>query len=114
MPISENLSRMLMEYKRECGLSFEDLSRRLGLGKTSTVNYCNGVGNPRADTLELLAETLNVPVTEIVSAHPHSWEQAETVERAARIFGGLTPERREQAVKLFLSLVEVLSEGDKT
>lgn len=110
MPISENLARTLTQYKRECGLSFEDLSRKLKLGKNSAVAYCSGKGNPRADTLECVADALGIPITEIVSAPSPEWEQAETVEQAARIFGDLPLERREQAVKLFLSLVDILSE----
>ena len=79
MSISKNLAKVLMQYKQEYGLSFEELAQKLNLPKSSTVNYCNGTGNPRADTLELLAERCGMPVTTMVSGQPPGWEQAETI-----------------------------------
>lgn len=110
MPISENLSRVLMQYKREYGLSFEDLAQKLGLPKSSTVNYCNGAGNPRSDTLESVSAALGIPLTEIVSAPLPGQEQAETVTRAAQIISGLKPEHRERAAQLFLELAALFAE----
>lgn len=110
MSISENLARTLMQYKREYGLSIEGLAQKLGLGKNSTVAYCHGKGNPRADTLEDVARALGIPIEEIVSAHPRGWERAEIAGQAARILSGLPPERREPAIQRFLALVDVLSE----
>ena len=95
-------------------MSFEDLSRKLGLGKNSTVAYCNGTGNPRADTLEFLANALEVPITEIVSGPLSGQEQAETIVRMAEEFSGLSPERRERGIQLFLELAALFSEEDLT
>ena len=110
MLISENLSRVLMQYKREYGLSFEDLAQKLGLPKSSTVNYCNGTGNPRSDTLESMSAALDIPLTEIVSVPLPGQEQAETVIRAAQAISGLKPEHRERAAQLFLELAALFAE----
>lgn len=111
MSISKNLAKVLMQYKQEYGLSFEELAQKLNLPKSSTVNYCNGTGNPRADTLELLAERCGMPVTTMVSGQPPGWEQAETIVLAAKELGSLPPAARERAVELFLALA-VLFAGD--
>lgn len=113
MLISENLSRVLMQYKREYGLSFEDLAQKLGLPKSSTVNYCNGTGNPRSDTLEAMSAALDIPLTEIVSAPLPGQEQAETVTRAAQIISGLEPERQKRALQIFLELAALFAEGSQ-
>ena len=113
MLISENLSRVLMQYKREYGLSFEDLAQKLGLPKSSTVNYCNGAGNPRSDTLESMSAALGIPLTEIVSAPLPGQEQAETVTRAAQIISGLEPERQKRALQIFLELAALFAEGSQ-
>lgn len=113
MPISENLAKALMQYKREYALSFEDLSQKLGLGKNSTVAYCHGKGNPRTDTLEDVAAALGVPIAEIVSGPLHGQEQAETIARAAEMLSGLSPERRERGVQLFLQLAALFSEENQ-
>lgn len=113
MPISENLSRVLMQYKREYGLSFEDLAQKLGLPKSSTVTYCNGTGNPRSDTLESMSTALDIPLTELVSAPLPGKEQAETVTRAAQVISGLEPERRKRALQLFLELTALFAEENQ-
>ena len=66
------------------------------------------------DTIEQIAERLGVSVEELISAHSPEWEQAEMMERAARLFGDLPPEQRGQALKLFLALVDVFSEKGLT
>ena len=70
MSINKNVARVLMQHKEEYALSFDDLSRKLGIARSSTVNYCNGAVNLRADTLELLAERCGVAITELVSECP--------------------------------------------
>lgn len=112
MPISENIADFIRRYKEKNHLSIAELSEELGIAKSAAVDYLNGDGNPRADTVDMIAEKCGVSPAEIISAQPPGWERAEMVERAARIFGGLPPERRERAVPLFLALVEILAEED--
>ncbi len=114
MPISKNFSDFIRRYKEENHLSIAKLSDELDVTKSATVNYLNGDCNPRADTLDLLAEKCGVSVAEMISPQSPGWERAETLERAARLFSGLPPEQRDRAVSLFLSLVDILSEEDPT
>lgn len=112
MPISENLAGILRRIRAERQLSYTGFAEELGIPKSSLEAYLNGTGNPRADTLELLAKELHVPITEIVSGPLPGQEQAETIMRAASLFSGLTPERRERGIQLFLELTALFAERD--
>ena len=109
MPISENLARNLRRIREERGLSLREFSSELGIALSSAEVYCSGTGNPRSDTLDMLADALNVPVTEIVSAPLQGQEQAETIVRAASILSGLSPEHRERGLQLFLELASLFA-----
>lgn len=113
MLIKENIAKFLRRYKETRDLTVSEMAEELGIAKSIIMEYLNGVGNPRADTLELIAEKCEVPVTEIISAQPPGWERAEIALQAARLFGSLPPEQRDRAVTLFLSLVDMFSAGDR-
>lgn len=110
MSISQNLARILQQYKDKNGLTFKELSDELAFSKSTLVEYFNGKGNPRLDNLELLSAALDIPLTEIVSAPLPGQEQAETVTRAAQIISNLDPERQKRALQLFLELAALFAE----
>lgn len=110
MSISQNLARILQQYKDKNGLTFKELSDDLAFSKSTLVEYFNGKGNPRLDNLELLSAALDIPLTEIVSAPLPGQEQAETVTRAAQIISTLDPERQKRALQLFLELAALFAE----
>lgn len=112
MPISENIAGFLRRYREEHHFSIAELSDELGIAKSAVVDYLSGEGNPRANTVDLIAEKCGVSATEVISARPPGWERAEIIGQAARVFSGLPPERRDRAVSLFLALVDILAEGD--
>lgn len=114
MSISQSLARVLQLIRAERGLSYADFADELGIPKSSLVEYSNGTGNPRADTLEMLARELSVPITEIVSGPLPGQEQTETIIRAAREFADLTPEKRERGIQLFQELAALFTEEDLT
>ncbi len=112
MSINKNVARVLMQHKEEYALSFDDLSRKLGIARSSTVNYCNGAVNLRADTLELLAERCGVAITELVSDPLPGREQAETIILAAKELASLPPGHRERGTQLFLELAALFASVD--
>lgn len=114
MPINENISDFIKRYKEEHKMSLAEMADEFGIAKSALESYLKGSGNPRADTLDLIAERSGVSAAEIISAFSPGWEKAEIMERAARIFSDLPPERREPAIQLFLALIDVLSEKDNT
>lgn len=111
MPINDNLARVMRRFKRKERLSVQELSERLGITKSSAQIYLKGEGNPRADTLELLAEGCGVSMMELVSDPLPGGEQAETVAQAAWMLGGLPPERREACVRHLLAMAAIFAES---
>ena len=114
MPISKNLAVFMNRYKEDHHLSIMEFAEELGIGKNTVVGCLKGSGNPQSDTIDIIAEKCGVSVAEIISAQPPGWERAEIAERAARVFGDLPAEQREQAIKLFLALVDILSQKGLT
>lgn len=112
MSISQNLARILRQHKDRTGLTFKEMASELDFSKSTLVEYLNGNGNPRAKDLELLASTLDIPITEIVSDPLPEQEQVETVVRMSQLLSGLDPERRDRAVHLCLELAALFAEGN--
>ena len=109
MPIKENISAAIRRYRRARDLSLRDAARELDIPWASLEGYASGYANPRADTLEVLAEKLEIPITELVSGFPPGWEQAETTVRAAIAVGNLPPEHRDECVELIIRLIAMFS-----
>lgn len=114
MLINKNLARILRRVKIERDLSYAEFAEELGIPKSSLVEYMNGTGNPRSDTLEMLSRKLDIPITEIVSDPLPGQEQAETILRAAKEFADLTPRQRERGFQLFLELAALFTEKHLT
>lgn len=110
MSISKNLARVLRIVKIARGLSYTEFSDELGVPKSSLTGYMNGTGNPRSDTLDMLAEKLGIPITAIVSDPLPGQEQAETIAGAAKLFAALTPEQQAKGMELFLELAAMFAE----
>ena len=106
MSINKNISDFIRRYKDEHQMSISEIAEELSITRSSVQLYLKGQGNPRADTLDLLAEKCGVSAAEIISAPAPGWE------RVARLFGDLPLEQRERIIPLFLALVDILAEGD--
>lgn len=110
MSIMKRISIVLHWYKEVNNLSMSEFAKELGIAVSSLQGYMDGTANPRADTIELLAKKMNVPLMEMVSSPAPEWERAETILRAAREFGNLPKEKQEQGIQLFLQLVALFSQ----
>ena len=107
MEISKNLAANILLYKQNHDLTTVELAEELHLAVSTTQEYLNGNGNPRADTLEMLARQMNLSVTDLISS-PHSeLVPAAIVLRAAQEFASLPNHKRDRGIQLFLSLVEL-------
>ena len=60
MSIRENLSIRLQEIREERGLSITDFSEELEISRTLLQAILSGKANPRADTIEHIAEKLQI------------------------------------------------------
>lgn len=110
MPIIKNVSLTLQKYKELTKMSISEMSDELGIPTSSVQCYLKGSSDLRATTIEMLAEKMKVPLTEMVSGPAPDWERAEAILRAAREFNSLSDEKQRQGIQLFLELVALFTE----
>lgn len=109
MSIGKNLAASILQFKLDHRLSTVELASELHLAVSTTQEYLNGNGNPRADTLEMLAQRMNISIIELISSTPPGLEQTQNAVHAAKELAALPPDRREKGVRLFLEMVELWS-----
>ncbi|NRD50857.1 helix-turn-helix domain-containing protein [Corallococcus exiguus] len=70
MPSSiERLGQVLKQYRERLGLSQELLAAHSGLNRTFIGEIERGETNPSFETLVILASTLQVPLSEVISVY---------------------------------------------
>ena len=112
MGISKNLADSIRRYKLERDLSVAELAEELHLGVSTTQEYLNGNCTPRADTLELLAERMGMPVATLISSPPSGMEQAANMVQTAKALAVLPPDKREKGARLLLELAGLFAGED--
>lgn len=110
MSINENVARAISRFKKDRRLSLELLCDELKITRSAAQLYLQAKGNPRADTLELLARGCGLSVMELVSDPLPGGDQAETMVGAAQLLGSLPPERREECVEHILAIAAIFAE----
>ena len=68
MSIKENLSENLKKYKLEKDMTLEGFAEFLHISRSALQNYLAGEGNPGIDTLEHMADRLEISVYELIGA----------------------------------------------
>lgn len=109
MGIGKNIAVNILQYKRDRKLSTVELAAELHLSVSTTQKYLNGDGNPRANTLEMLAQQMGISVVDLISGPSPETGQAQDVIHAANELAALPPARREKGICLFLEMVELWS-----
>ena len=66
MKIQENIKCNLRSIMKKRNLSLTEFAEDLGIGRSSLQRYLDGNSNPRADTIQLFADRLNIPVEILV------------------------------------------------
>lgn len=107
--IQENIAQKLRTVMESRKKTISDFADELDIPSSSLKNYLRGTSNPRADTIALLADRLDLTPAELISDLPTSTIQAKLVFRAAKEIGELAPDQREVGIQLFLALVELFS-----
>lgn len=111
MSIVKNIAHALRRYKEVNKLSMCELASELGIAVSSLQGYMDGTANPRADTIDLLAQKMHLSVMEMISGPALECERAEIIVRAARTIAELPVEKQEKGIQLFLQLVALFT-GD--
>lgn len=119
MELGRNLAANIRRYKLDHGLTTMELAAELHLAVSTTQEYLNGNGNPRGDTLELLAQRMGIPVARLVSPpagtserapeRPPQPPQVRHMVRAARDLAALPRDKREDGLRLIRELTELFA-----
>lgn len=125
MGIGKNIAARMLQHKLDHGFSTVELAEEMHLAVSTTQEYLNGNGNPRADTLEMIAQRMGISVIELISpippdqphpapqrhAQPISLRQTRAAAHFAKELAQLPPDKREKGIRLFLEMVELWSEA---
>lgn len=77
MGTRENFAMNLKRILREQGLSQLKFSRLVNVHQTSVSHWFSGKNFPTAEQLDIIADTLGVPATDLI-ADPYGWKLNET------------------------------------
>lgn len=108
MPIVESIALALQQYKAEHRISIAVMAKRLEIAESSLQSYIKGKANPRASTIQLLADKMGLSAAELISGSTPSWERSEDLIRATKEFGCLTTEEQQEAIQHFRALATLL------
>lgn len=67
MQIQKNIAATIRKVMDEENKTLEEYSDELGIGRTSLQGYLSEKSNPRADTIQLLADGMHMTPAELVS-----------------------------------------------
>ena len=68
MAMCKNLADRLNEIRKSRNLSISEFAEELGIARSSLQSLLNGTGNPRADTIEYIANQLGTDPVWLLSA----------------------------------------------
>lgn len=68
MDIQRNIKYNLTAVMKKANMSLTEFAEELGIARSSLQHYLNGTSNPRADTIQLIADKLDIPVEALVSS----------------------------------------------
>jgi len=102
----ENLSERLNEIRKEKNRSVVEFAEELGISRSSLQSLLSGRGNPRIDTIEYIAQQLDVDALELLSP----WGEEATQRQAQHLANVICSTARLTAVQrqeLMASLLEI-------
>ena len=114
MGIQKNMALIIRAYKERKRLSTADLSDQLEVSRSTLQDYLNETGNPRADTIDHIAEKLNLDPAVLVTG---VFDQSQL--RIIMLFldtidaiSILSSARRNRFSQLFLEMISLWDEAD--
>lgn len=110
MGIGENIAANILQYKRNHKFSTVELASELHLSVSTTQEYLNGDGNPRANTLEMIAQQMNISVIDLISSPSPGVALAQNMIHTASELAALSPAKREKGIHLFMEMIKLLDD----
>jgi len=102
------VGRNIYSKRKRLGLTQEELAERIGIGQQSLSRMENGRIAPKFERLQVIADTLNCPVTDLF--REDEGDTSALVERIADMLQGLDERRQELVLNHAASLASILKE----
>lgn len=111
MDIRQNLSAKIRTLRSLKRISLEEFAAELGIGKTTLQEIESCKSNFTAETINIIARSLETPPSALLSEDlsPREFYTATLLLRGLECFNRLSAEERREAARLFDSLTRLLS-----
>ena len=109
MSIQKNIAATLRAAMAEKGRTQAEFSDELGIAHSSLQEYLKDGANPRADTIELLAEKLGITPAKLIS-EPNVLAEVEKLESEIKIIHPLVKSALDICLHLVRELVHLSDE----
>lgn len=117
MDMSKHLAAMLQAFYEKSDQSKAEFSASLEISRTSMNDYLSGVGNPRLETVQHLADKLNVePSVLLFGMSIDNQTQADALLsfiKGTQLLSALTAQERQEFAMLALRMLELLNKEAK-
>lgn len=90
MNIQKNIAATLRSAMKEKDMTLVEFAEEVGIAKSTLQGYLKEHSNPRADTIELLSQRLNIPLTQLIE-DPEEVKGCVELPQAAEIHPSLIP-----------------------
>ncbi|NLD20592.1 MAG: helix-turn-helix transcriptional regulator [Clostridiales bacterium] len=113
MTLHNNLSASLNSFREMRELSINEFSQEIGMSKSETQKLLKATGNPRLDTVEHIAENLEVN-SEILISPTYSasdFNSSLLLLKTVDCITNLSKEDQERAAYLFHELISLFSKA---
>lgn len=112
MKLQKNLATSLGKIREQKGQSVTGFSESLGIARSSLQTLLKGRGNPRLDTVEYIAEKLQVSPATLLSSAGAQEQVLEYLLRTIEPASRLPIEKRRQIAAAFQELLLLWSSDD--
>ena len=115
LDIQQNIAMMLSAYKRRKNYTIVELSEDLEISRSVLQDYLACRRNPRADTIEHIAQKLHVSPSALVSGGaitPSEYDLIFVLLDTLEAFHDLSPDQRREGVDLFVRLLHLWDKED--
>lgn len=112
MNLQQNLSNYLNAIRRHKNQSLTEFSQEIGVARSTLQELLRGTGNPRLDTIQVMADGLGVHSMELLSSE-YSQQQiqfAYILLETIKTFSSLPKEKKTTAAYLFHELIMMMED----
>lgn len=114
MTLQKNLSNIMNAIRRSRDQSLTTFAKELDISRSSLQEILNGTGNPRMDTIEHIANQLDMDPLALLSCS-YTEEQLEVAMPLLKItdtLSGLSEKKRHEFIVLFQDLLHLIAKSE--